>query len=173
MTSNVEEQFDSRGLILGVFRGVRSFRIDPEGFLTGVVYRQRWTPGVNKAVCNRSVYQIPYYAYGATGYEPPMLPEDHGLDVCRHGFYAYGDDSNDYHQPGFVSGVIAGWGKEVSIGSRGFRCMRAAIVALCVSEVRITERERTELVPINYPEARLFDTFAEMVAAYPPDFPEV
>jgi hypothetical protein len=170
----IETQFDSRGLYLGPFRGVRSFRIDPQGFLTGVVFRTRWNVGVNKAICNRSEYNLPYYGYGGnTAWEPHKLPEDHGMDVCRHGFYAYGENSNDYHQPGFVSGVIDGWGKEVMVGTRGFRCMRASIVALCVSEVAIRDRARTELVPGNYPGVPFFDTFAEMVAAFPPDMPEV
>jgi hypothetical protein len=128
---------------------------------------------VNKAVCNVKQYVVPYYGYGGVSYEPKLLPEDHGLDVCRHGFYAYGQESDDYHQPGFVSGVIDGWGKEVSVGTRGFRALRASIVALCVSEVAIRDRERTELVPGNYPGVPFFDTFAEMVAAFPPSMPEV
>lgn len=169
-----EEQFDSRGFYLGPFRGARSFCIDEEGFLTGVVYKmQRWLPGVNKAVCRRGSYSVPYYAYGGTAWEPPRLPEDHGMDVCQHGLYAYGENSNDYHRDGYVSGVIDAWGKEVMVGTRGFRASRASIVALCISEVRIADRVRTELVPVNYPGVPFFDTFAEMVAAFPPSMPEV
>lgn len=94
------------------------------------------------------------------------------MDVCRHGFYAYGDESNDYHQDGFVSGVIYGWGKEVMIGTRGFRCMRAKIAALCVAEVRLADRERIELMQERYYTVPFFDTFKDMVAEFPPDFPK-
>jgi hypothetical protein len=170
--STVEDQFDSRGFIAGVFRGVRSFRIDEEGFLTGVVYRQRWEPGVNKAECRRGTFSVPYYANGGVAWEPTQLPEGHGMDVCRHGIYAYYENSNDYHQNGFVSGVIWGWGKEVAVGTRGFRCMRAQIVALCITEVLITHRDRTELVRGNYPDIPFFDSFEEMTEAFPPDMGE-
>lgn len=173
MTSSIEEQFDSRGFYLGPFRGARSFKIDDAGFLTGVVYPQRWTPGVNKAVCRRRDFSVPFYQYGSIAYEPPQLPEDHGMAVCRHGFYAYGEESDDYHKHGYVSGVIDGWGREVMVGTRGFRAERASIVALCIAEVRIEHRERTELVRVNYPDVRFFDTFAEMVSVFPPSIPEV
>lgn len=174
MMPSREQQFDSRGFYLGPFRGARSFSIDEEGFLTGVVYKMhRWLPGVNKAVCRRGYYSVPYYTAGSVAWEPPRLPEEHGMDVCQHGFYAYGEASNDYHQPGYVSGVVDGWGKEVMVGTRGFRASRASIVALCVSEVRLAWRDRTELVAANYPDIKFFDTFAEMVAAFPPSMPEV
>lgn len=172
MTSfrSLSDQFDSRGFVPGVFRGARSFRIDPDGFLTGIVYRSVWTPGVNTAECKQWSVALPAY------WTPPenthRLPDGHGMDVCRHGFYAYGSASNDYHQAGFVSGVIEGWGKEVMLGSRGFRASKARIVALCVSEVLIDHRDRTALVPHNYPGVPLFATFEDMIAEFPPEIGE-
>jgi hypothetical protein len=171
--SSLSDQFDSRGFVPGVFRGARSFRIDPDGWLTGIVYRTIWTPGVNTAECRQWLTvaaRLPAY------WTPPentlRLPEGHGMDVCRHGFYAYSSASNDYHQDGFVSGVIEGWGKEVMLGSRGFRASKARIVALCVSEVRVTDRDRTALVPQNYPGVPMFNTFEQMVGEYPPEIGE-
>lgn len=168
--SSLSDQFDSRGFVPGVFRGARSFRINSEGFLTGIVFRQVWTVGVNEAECRHQEHQIGYY-WGPTSMmvDPVRLPDDHGMDVCRHGFYAYAENSNDYHQPGFVSGVIEGYGKEVMCGTRGFRASKAVIVALCVSEVRLTERHLIDLVPGNYPGVPFFDTFEEMTFAFPPD----
>jgi hypothetical protein len=49
---------------------------------------------------------------------------------CGCGFYAYHDDSdNPYHQPGNVLGIVRGEGV-ATVGSRGFRCERAEVVAL-------------------------------------------
>lgn len=164
------EQFDSRGFVAGVFRGARSFRINKDGFLTGVVYHQVWTPGENIAVCRNTPTQyISYYAAASVLDQPVALPDGHGMDACRHGFYAYAENSNDYHAEGYVSGVIEGYGKEVMLGTRGFRADKARIVALCVSEVRLTERDRVALVSVNYPDIPMFNTFDQMVAEYPPD----
>lgn len=173
MTASADKAFSGRGFVAGVFRGVRSFRIDEEGFLTGVVFRQRWEPGVNKAECQANRASMPFYSASGWGLEPsPPLPKDHGMDVCRHGFYAFYENSNDYHQAGMVSGVVWGWGKEVAVGTRGFRCLRAQIVALCITEVFIKFRERTELVRGNYPDVPFFDSFEEMTEAFPPDLGE-
>jgi hypothetical protein len=169
---DVADQFDSRGFIVGVFRGVRSFRIDEGGALTGVVFRTPWSNGVNEAQCMRPTYPVMTYMATRSWDPPPELPADHGMDVCRHGYYAYGEESNDYYQPGLVSGVIYGWGQEVMIGSRGFRCMRARIAALCVSEVKLTERARVELMQERYYNVPFFDTFRDMVAEFPPDWPK-
>jgi len=166
------EEFDSRGFHLGVFRGVRSFQMDEDGWLTGMVYRQRWTNEVNEAECRRSTTWVHGYVKGIpTTIPAETLPPEHGMSVCRHGFYAYGDESRDYHQTGFVSGVIYGWGKEVMIGTRGFRCMRARIAALCMSEVKLAQRSRVELVHERYFNIPFYDTFEAMVADYPPDWP--
>jgi hypothetical protein len=169
---DVYDSFDKGGFIVGVFRGVRSFRIDPQGWLTGVVYRTRWSNDVNTAECRRTETYMPMYGSPVGGYvAAPPLPEGHGMAVCRHGFYAYGDQSNDYYQPGLVSGVIYGWGKEVMVGTRGFRCMRARIAALCITEVKLVDRERIELMQERYYNIPFFPTFKDMVAEFPPDWP--
>lgn len=170
MSSTHAEQFDSHGFVPGVFRGARSFRITEGGFLTGVVYQQVWLPGENIAECrNTPMSYVSYYASASFLDQPVVLPAGHGMDICRHGFYGYSDNSNDYHAHGYVSGVIEGYGKQVMTGSRGFRADKARIVALCVSEVRLVERDRVALVSVNYPNIPMFNTFEQMVAEYPPD----
>ncbi|KRC52148.1 hypothetical protein ASE16_03610 [Leifsonia sp. Root227] len=170
--SSIPEQFDSRGFVAGVFRGARSFLINQNGFLTGVVFKQVWTPGVNVAECRHQPPPASFYLPPYTQPEYHHLPEGHGMDVCRHGFYAYAEASDDYHYPGRVSGVIEGWGKEVMLGTRGFRASLARIVALCISEVKIADRDRTALVAHNYPDVPMFNTFDDMLAEFPPEIGE-
>jgi hypothetical protein len=112
-----------------------------------------------------------YYYYGgalnqewADAEKPP-----HGIDECHHGFYGYYEGSNDYYRPGRVSGVIEGFGQAV-VGTRGFRCMKARIVALHIPAD--VPAEVAALVQAKYPAAAIFDTFERMVAEYPPDKPD-
>lgn len=46
-------EFGGIGLALGVVTGVRSFRVDKLGRLTGIHYKQVWTPGENEAECRK------------------------------------------------------------------------------------------------------------------------
>lgn len=88
----------------------------------------------------------------------------HALDTCKHGFYAYYDGSDDYHSGVRVTGVIEGYG-ETLIGTRGFRCMKARIVALCITE----ETVRGHLVARNYSDIPQFASVADMLSEYPTD----
>jgi hypothetical protein len=88
------------------------------------------------------------------------------LADCSHGFYGYYDGSNDYYKAGMVMGVIEGYGETV-IGTRGFRCMKARIVAIRIPK-HVPDRLR-KLVIRNYPDLPVFDTFKAMVAEFPPD----
>lgn len=88
------------------------------------------------------------------------------LENCRHGFYGYYDGSNDYYREGYVAGVIEGYGEAI-IGTRGFRCMKARIVALCIPAG--VEIERHHLVMRNYDGIPFFDSFKDMVTQFPPD----
>lgn len=88
------------------------------------------------------------------------------LANCPHGFYGYYDGSNDYYRHGYVMGVVEGYGETV-IGTRGFRCMKARIVALRLPK-HVDARLRA-LVTRNYEGIPVFDTFKAMIAAYPPD----
>lgn len=88
------------------------------------------------------------------------------LENCGHGFYGYYDGSNDYYQHGRVMGVIEGYGETI-VGTRGFRCMKARIVALRIPK-HVPDRLRT-LVLRNYQGTPAFDSFKRMVGEFPPD----
>lgn len=88
------------------------------------------------------------------------------LEDCKHGFYGYYDGSNDYYQHGRVMGVIEGYGETI-VGTRGFRCMKARIVAIRIPK-HVPDRLRT-LVLRNYQGIPVFDSFKRMVAEFPPD----
>lgn len=143
-------------------RGYRKWRMTPEGHLAGVNYPQRWTPGVNTAMCNlmQTVRIVPrnlgpvFYAAGlgwhenedgmlspATGYErapcPGIARENHGCGFyARHGGRLQYEAGTDFA----VSGVVDCWG-QVEFGPHGIRCEHASIVALCQFALRAaTER---------------------------------
>lgn len=97
--------------------------------------------------------------------EPFEVPP-HALAECKCGFYAYYDGSDDYHREGYVSGVIEGYGETI-IGTRGFRSMRARLVALHIPEV--VAGHMTRLVERNYAAVPQFGSFDAMVSAFPPD----
>lgn len=48
--------FSDRPFVAGSLVGLRAFRIDPLGRLTGVTHRDVWTPSENVAVCHREPY---------------------------------------------------------------------------------------------------------------------
>jgi hypothetical protein len=88
------------------------------------------------------------------------------LADCSHGFYGYYDGSNDYYKQGYVMGVVEGYGETV-IGTRGFRCMKARIVAIRIPK-HVPDRLRAMILR-NYPDVPVFDTFKAMVAEFPAD----
>lgn len=88
------------------------------------------------------------------------------LADCTHGFYGYYDGSNDYYKAGYVMGVVEGYGETV-IGTRGFRCMKARILAIRIPK-HVPDRLRAMILR-NYPDIPVFDTFKQMVAEFPPD----
>lgn len=186
-------EFGGIGFAPGVVRGTRSFDVDKLGRLTGVSYKQVWSPGENTAECRKGDYAsggfiIPTIQWSFTLTTPTApVPEPSpeakkamdkvakewekkikadALDVCTHGFYGYYDGSNDYYERGRVMGVIEGYGETV-IGTRGFRCMKARIVALRIPEP-VDPRLRA-LVLRNYSGIPFFETFERMVTEFPCD----
>ncbi|MGN7978247.1 hypothetical protein ACTJJ4_11800 [Microbacterium sp. 22195] len=166
------------GFAVGVVRGVRAFNVDKLGRLRGVTFPQVWMPGENQAECKRNerdIYQITYRAVlnlSQGGYATPIRepePEPtkpHAMNSCNHGFYAYYDGSNDYHDPDRVNAVIEGYGETV-IGSRGFRCMKARIIAMHIPDTMTEFKAR--MVARNYPDVAVLESFEQMVAEFPPD----
>lgn len=115
------------------------------------------------------------YSYSPTSsLQPPMTERDrkrvcdieHDMTKCGHGFYGYYEGSNDYGDQGQVNGVIRGWG-ETLIGTRGFRCGKAEIVALHIKNS--TDKHLVERIHRNYPDIAFFDDYKTMIAEFPPD----
>lgn len=172
------ELFSSLGFVPGVVRGARSFKVSPDGHLTGLVYPQVWTTGENVATCRA----------GQSGVAPylPSAPAkadltEHRLLECKCGFHAYYDGSNDYYRAEHVAGVIEGYGQTV-IGTRGFRSTKTRLLALCVPRDIASavyprggpihyrlQHEVLELVSAMYPGVPLLPTFEDMVTEFPPD----
>lgn len=144
-----DSEFGRFELALGTVRGTRSFNVDPDGGLTGVIHRDPWSGDVNHATCHRRVpgpcrcgaatsHPMGFgsmmtvsgrnHTDGCTG-ESPCTPDATvpTLD-CRCGFYAY-FGADDYAELYRASGVIEGFGRTV-VGARGFRAQKARILAL-------------------------------------------
>lgn len=49
-------EFSDRPFVAGNVTGLRAFRVDPLGRLTGVSHRDVWLPGENQAVCHKVAY---------------------------------------------------------------------------------------------------------------------
>lgn len=106
----------------------------------------------------------------------PPVPEkpSHTQDACECGFYAYSNGYNDYADDGRLTGVIQGYG-ETQIGTRGFKCAKARIIALYIPEPDaqietciVAPQSRTfDRVAVNYPDAVVFTNYAEMVEMFP------
>ena len=112
--------FSDRPFVAGVITGLRAFRIDPLGRLTGVVHRDVWTPGENVGVCHKSATDQTFRAFSTGGYimdggrkgkgsgrrddlynfyiQPPAPLRKHPIASasCECGYYAYFDGGNDY-----------------------------------------------------------------------------
>lgn len=174
----IDPAIEEVGFAVGVVRGVRSFDVDKLGRLTGVTYKQIWKPGENEATCQRGRSDDLWAQFsftlthsgGLSRRLSEAVPVDydkpHAMHDCKHGFYAYYDGSNDYRDDSRVSAVIEGCGETV-IGSRGFRCMKARIVALQVPET--VKPHIARMVARNYPDVPILETFEQMVSEFPPD----
>jgi hypothetical protein len=119
-------QYDDPPLALGHIAGFRLFDfggprsgrwpIRPAGALEGHHGGYTWADGDNVATC-------------PSGERPP-----HPADTCGCGFWAYWSrhDAFSVWQPGRpVLAAIEGYGR-TAIGSKGFRCEKARIAALCL-----------------------------------------
>ncbi len=174
---NDNNEFSGVDFALGSVRGFRSWKIKVEGKLEPLHRSGIWLPGENRAVC---------YGTPPKGVMPTIEGEDwkernekvkawrldHAFESCEHGFYAYFDASNaegsTYGSPS-LAGVIEGYG-EVLIGTKGFRAMKARILAISVEPHRgiwalepfIVDRLRR-----NYPGVAIFDSSFAMQAEFP------
>jgi hypothetical protein len=100
----------------------------------------------------------------------PKIRPGHKIHECfsGHGFYAYHDGVMDYVAPQrgrpHVTGVIEGYGDAV-IGSRGFRCEKARVVALCTRPRGVPLRTLWKSVPFRFFVALLALFVVDLAAA--------
>ncbi|MFC3687316.1 hypothetical protein [Aquipuribacter hungaricus] len=139
-------------------RGVRTFRVLPDGRLAPVTSRPPWTPGVNTATCDRR---------SITRRLPPAHDAPGVGCVC--GFWACGNVAA-LRQTGVlgtsrVLAVVAAHGQLVP-AERGFRAQHAVIEALWLSPRVPTDRRAA--VARAYPAAALYTSKAAMLAEHPP-----
>lgn len=155
-------QFADRPFVAGSLIGIRSFRI--YGSTTGIlVSPQRataraWTCGENIAECRPLMSHSLVQEFG----EQPLREHQVASMGCQCGFYAYFDrGSNPYHSVLNVLGLIEGYGV-ATVGSRGFRCEKARIVAL------IGQPEQFK----RYPGIPVFPDVDSAVTEFPLTVPE-
>ena len=116
-----EREFDGPRTAPGVVRGVRAFRVDRWGRLTGVTVRRVFRPGENIAECTPTPDAV----------ERPAGEHKAGVSGCTCGYWAHYDGRNTYSDPGTVTAIIEGYG-QVTLGRAGFRAEKARVVALVV-----------------------------------------
>lgn len=92
-------------------------------------------------------------------------PTDHAFDPdCECGFWAY--DEHTFAAHGDVMGIISGYGK-TTIGTRGFRCEKATIAALCREHNdKLISLSRWLRLQQLYPDVKFYDDEDEMVAKH-------
>jgi hypothetical protein len=130
---NHEQQF-SRDLRVGEVVGVRSWRVRG-GWLRPVTARTApfWGEGPQHAACYGQFALL--HAYEALTDEEIEAHSVGGLN-CTCGFYAYHHGRPSFHiGSDMVDGIIRGWGV-ATIGTKGFRCEYAEIVALVDPSMR-------------------------------------
>lgn len=138
-------------LAIGQVYGLRAWTMDSRGRLRAKRWYSApvWRPGVNVAECVKSPYGMgglitsalyTYARYGIdvspskTDTEELAKPKKHDVpsEDCGCGFYAYtGPDRPEVakREKDDIVGVIRGTGRTL-IGTHGFRCEKAEIVAL-------------------------------------------
>jgi hypothetical protein len=180
---------------VGSLRGVRTWSVDRLGRLTGVSYTQVWTPGENTASCRigdlgglstsgqiirtvsplddpvvQTMRSLAYAMAANAGASSKTRESCSRLSPdCTCGFYAYHDGVADYHPISYcIEGIIDGYGL-TTVGTRGFRCEKARIVALLIRDSDRRNLPRCSLVERNYPDVPVFRKRKQMLAAFPCD----
>lgn len=172
-----DKEFGEREFALGSIIGQRAWRVNADGVLYGVSHAQNWLPGENVAQCDtyppdkvvpRKAENESYELYNK---RVQAWKSDHEMIGCSHGFYAYTDSDNDYyysHDPVLV-GVVEGYG-ETLIGTNGFRCMKARILAVSVTPFKgvwALEPFVIERLRRNYPGVAFFESRLAMWSEFP------
>lgn len=176
---------------VGSLRGVHTWSVDRLGRLVGISYPQVWTPGENVATCrlneisalsaaqiatagypsrDPAMQVIQSFQYATGAYTKTIREKCERLSPdCTCGFYAYHDGVADYHPISCcIEGIIDGYGL-TTVGTRGFRCEKARIVALLIRDSDRRNLPRCSLVERNYPDVPVFRKRKQMLAAFPCD----
>jgi hypothetical protein len=191
------EEFEGPALVLGSVRGRRSFGVTADGRLTGLYYNQVWQAGENVAACHHDdgvVVRRPDGGIVVRWSSSREIGAGHGLQGCTCGFYAYYRE-DPYSRARRISGVVEGYGR-VILGTAGFRCEKARILALLLPDAHsgagepapewrrpddptgqlpldgVTPVETTEVevtsIRAAYPDVAFFAREEDMLAAHPP-----
>lgn len=201
-TRGFQESFSDRPDVpfaAGSVRGLRAWTISSgryRGEETGPsivgLYGHQWGPGENVATCARMKYTGAHFGpRGWFGHPmvPPPPPQNEpnpcdGVDPeCTCGFYAYWGAEN-LHRMWITSivGVIDGYGR-VTIGSYGFRCQKARVLALAphpaLRDIQVLSpmvwphglEFRLDSIRSAYPGVPVYGAMESMLEAFPTDAP--
>jgi hypothetical protein len=104
----------------------------------------------------------------------PEIPK-HNMAECSCGFHGYHDGSTDYMSSAQVTGVVEGYG-EIVIGTRGFRALKARILALWIHDKDTPDSEMYVLTPAqrrrvmhNYSGIPFLSSLEQLLREYPVD----
>lgn len=176
---------DDYDFALGSVKGLRSWQIDDKGRLRGITHPAVWLPGENASTCRVKTRCPSSPMSDGLFYDRPTLgprsldknackvdgcdgihhPTTHTFDPnCECGFWAY--DEAGFKPCGQVTGVIEGFGR-TTIGTKGFRCEKARVVALARENddgaLSLSEWLRLKNL---YPEATFHDDVDDMVLSH-------
>lgn len=171
-----DSDFSGMDFGIGSVVGFRRWKVDVSGVLTALHRTGTWLPGMNDAECQghpkpdqveKKREDEDYKSYNE---RVKAWKSNHDMNACEHGFYAYFDGSEDSYGIGpTVAGVIEGSG-EVLIGTKGFRAMKARIIALSLAPhegIWKLEQFVTDRIRENYPGVPIFGSELAMRAEYP------
>jgi hypothetical protein len=159
---------------VGSIKGMRSWKLDYQGRLIGVTHPAIWKPGENVSTCRAERQVVPgcqcmkcgdrqAQALGIYEVTPHKvdLRKRHTFDAdCGCGFWAY--DEFNFKEHGAVVGIIAGYGK-ATIGTKGFRCEKATVLALHRGDLSLSEWLRLQQL---YPKVEFFEDYDAMVTKH-------
>lgn len=174
----MSKDFSGLELALGSVLGWRDWDIDTDGRLKAITYsgsRSHWMPGENLAECHKWASKSEVGEQGdMSDSDYRQLKEEwkatHQMNDCEHGFYAYFDGNSQQYSGGpRVRGIIEGYG-EVVIGTKGFRAMKAKILALSIAPhdgMWTLDEFFVSRLRANYPNVPVFGSELAMRAEFP------
>lgn len=152
----VESDFSQRPLLAGAVTGQRAWRMI-NGRLTGIHFMATWAPGENTAEC-----LSPFWSHDFDEFTCKHPESQIATRACRCGFFAYFDGGDNPHRYEYcIAGLVEGYGRMV-VGDRGFRSLKARIVALIEPESAPASLQ----FAMRAPEYRSIPVYPDFEAAY-------